>query len=156
MNQFAQQIELTPLSNPEYKQRFQIVSLNELKEHEEVEPVYLEKLKNQIHRDGVQKRPIIVDKKTKIILDGHFRFNSLKQLGCSKIAAYFVDYSSPEILVQAWRDGEVVTKEDVLFAGLTGKKLPPKTSKHMLDLSNDKIHISKIVKKVKIPLSQLK
>lgn len=133
-----------------------LVDLRELKEHEEIEPEYLEKLKNQIQRNGVLKRPIIVDKNTKIILDGHFRFNVLKRLGYSKIAACFVDYNSPDILVQAWRDEEVVTKEDVIKAGITGKKLPPKTSKHMLDLSDNQIHISKIVKKVSIPLEKLK
>jgi hypothetical protein len=101
-------------------------------------------------KDGILKRPIVVDRSTKIILDGHFRFNALKQLGCSKIPVFFVDYDSPHILVEGWRDGETVTKEDVVRAGLTGKKLPPKTSKHMLSF-----HISKIAKKVNTPLSDL-
>ena len=134
----------------------EIVNLRKLKEHEEVEPVYLEKIKKQIQDDGILKKPIVVDKNTKIILDGHFRFNALKQLGYSKIPVFSIDYNSPDIMVTAWRDGEIVTKEDVIIAGLTGKKLPPKTSKHMLNSSNHKIHISKIVKKVNVPLDELK
>ena len=134
----------------------EIVNLRKLKEHEEIEPVYLEKIKKQIQKNGILKRPIIVDKNTKIILDGHFRFNALKQLGYSRIPVFFVDYNSPDILVTAWRDGEIVTKEDVIRSGLTEKKLPPKTSKHMLNSSNHKIHISKIVKKVNVPLEELK
>ena len=133
-----------------------LVDLNELKEHEKIEKEYLEKLKKQILRDGILKRPIVVDRNTNIILDGHFRFNALKQLGYSKIPVFFIDYNSPDILVAAWRDGEIVTKEDVIRAGLTEKKLPPKTSKHMLNSSNHKIHISKIVKKVDVPLDELK
>jgi hypothetical protein len=133
-----------------------LVDLKELKEHEKIEKDYLEKLKKQILRDGILKRPIVVDKNTNIILDGHFRFNVLKQLGYSRIPVFFVDYNSPDILVTSWRNGEIVTKEDVIKAGLTEKKLPPKTSKHMLNSSDHKIHISKIVKKVNVPLEKLK
>jgi len=127
-----------------------LIGLDELKEHENVEPTHLKEIRNQILRDGVLKNPIVVDRNTKIILDGHFRFNALRQLGCSKIPVFFVDYNSQYIQVEGWRDGEIVTKEDVVRAGLTGKKLPPKTSKHLLVF-----HISKIVGKVDIPLDRL-
>jgi len=46
------------------------------------------------------------------------------------IPAVAVDYSDPGIRVGAWRRGEVVSKEDVLRAGLNGRLLPPKTSRH--------------------------
>ncbi len=133
-----------------------IINLTELREHEEVEPEYLEKLKSQIKKDGILKRPIIVDKNSKIILDGHFRYNTLKKLGYTKIPAYFVDYRSPDIVVRSWKERELVTKEDVIKSGITGKKLPPKTSKHMFDLINHQIHISRIVKKINIPVEDLK
>jgi ParB-like chromosome segregation protein Spo0J len=81
-----------------------LLKLKELREHEEIEPVYLERLKKQIQDDGILKKPIVVDKNTKIILDGHFRFNALKQLGYSRIPVFSVDYNSPNILVTAWRD----------------------------------------------------
>lgn len=132
-----------------------LISLSTLKEHEEVEPVYLEKLRNQIKKDGVLKKPIVVDKNTKIILDGHFRFNVLKQLNYSKIPVFFVDYNSNDILVTSWREGEIVTKEDVIKAGLNGKKLPSKTSKHMIKIGNKLKHISVFEKRVNIPLKKL-
>ena len=111
---------------------FGIIEIEKLKEHEKTLPNHLEKLKNQIKHDRFLKDPIIVDKNTKIILDGHHRYKSLKQLGCSKIVAYFVDYNSSEIKVQAWKRREIITKDDVIIAGLTGKKLPPKTSRHII------------------------
>ena len=44
----------------------------------------------------------------------------------------FVDYHHKSITVTAWRKGERVTKRDVLRAGVTGKLLRPKTSRHMI------------------------
>jgi hypothetical protein len=129
-----------------------LIDLAELKEHENIEPAHLEEIKSQILKDGILKQPIVVDERTKIILDGHFRFNALKQLGCTKIPVLLVDYSSPYILVKTWRRGESVTKSDVIRAGLTGRKLPPKTTKHML-LS---LHVSEIAGEVDIPLDRLR
>jgi len=132
------------------------MDLKYLKEHEKVDKKYFEKFKNQIKKDGVLKRPIAADKKTKIILDGHYRYRSLKKLGYSKIPVILVDYTSSRILVKSWKKNVKITKEDVKKAGLSGKKLPSKTSKHMIILSNRKYHISKIEKMIKIPLEELK
>ena len=106
--------------------------MKKLKEHEEVSLEHLIQLKREIERDGYLKNPIIVDKNTNIILDGHHRFNSLKQLNCTKILAYFVDYNLPEIKVENWRNGEKIMKKDVIKAGLTEEKLPVKTSRHII------------------------
>jgi hypothetical protein len=54
-------------------------------------------------RDDYQKNPIIIDNKHKIVLDGHHRLNILKYLGCSKIAAYSVDYlDNEEVQIKTW------------------------------------------------------
>jgi len=132
------------------------MSINELKEHEEVDLNYLKKLKNQIIKEKILKKPIAVDKNTKIIIDGHTRFNSLKQLGYSKIPVFLIDYSSPEIFVRVWRNGRKITKEDVLNAGLNGKKLPPKTSKNMIKIGSNFKHISELEKRINIPLEKLR
>ncbi|MBI2126169.1 MAG: hypothetical protein HYU02_02485, partial [Thaumarchaeota archaeon] len=106
---------------------------------------------------GFLRRPIAVDLNTNIILDGHYRFNCLKLLGCKIIPIYPFDYRKSEIVVLSHRDGENITKEDVIRAGLTGNKLPPKSSKHMIKLpSGESIHISQIGKDINIPLERLK
>lgn len=111
---------------------FGIIELEKLKEHEEISLDHLIELKQEIEKDGFLRNPIIVDKNTNIILDGHHRFNSLKRLNCTRIAAYLVNYKSPEIKVQSWRRGVKVTKKDVIKAGLTGKKLGVRTSRHII------------------------
>ncbi len=130
--------------------------IEELKEHEEIRPDYLEALKNEIQSDGILKMPICIDKKTCIILDGHHRLGALKRLGCKKIPAVLVDYQSPEIKVIPWREGEMITKEKIIDTALSGKRMSSKTSKHMIILDGEWTHISAIEMIIDIPLEKLK
>jgi len=120
---------MSPSSLPE---GYEIIDINTLRQHEEVNREYLEQLKKEIDRDGLLKKAIIVDNNTLIILDGHHRFRAILEMGFNKIPALKVDYNDPKIRVTAWREGEIVSKETVLEAGLKGKKLPVKTSRHTL------------------------
>lgn len=115
---------------PKYK--VEIIENNRLKEHEEISPDHLAELLAKIKKDGCVKNPIIVDRDSMVILDGHHRFNCVKELGLRFCPACLVDYQCPGIKVCAWRKGATVTKEDVLRAGTTGKKLTPKTSRHLI------------------------
>jgi hypothetical protein len=130
--------------------------IEELKEHEEIRPDYLETLKNEILSDGILKMPICIDKKTCIILDGHHRLQALKKIGCTKIPVVMVDYHSPEIKVIPWREGEMITKEKIIDTALSGKRMPSKTSKHMIILDGEWTHISAIEMTIDIPLEELK
>ncbi|MDP2971868.1 MAG: ParB N-terminal domain-containing protein [Deltaproteobacteria bacterium] len=71
------------------------VRIEELKEHEEIRPDYLEDLKNEILSDGILKMPIAVDRDTYVILDGHHRLHALKRIGCKRIPVVLVDYHPP-------------------------------------------------------------
>jgi ParB-like chromosome segregation protein Spo0J len=127
-----------------------------LREHEEIRPDYLEELKNEISLDGVLKMPICIDKKTCIILDGHHRLHALKKLGCKRIPVVLVDYQSPQIKVIPWREGETITKEKVIDTALSGKRMPSRTSKHMIALDGEWKHVSAIQMMINIPLEKLK
>ena len=130
--------------------------IEELKEHEEIRPDYLEELKNEILLDGILKMPICIDRNTCIILDGHHRLQALKRLGCKKIPCVLVDYQSPDIRVIAWREGETMTKEKIIDTALSGGRMPSKTSKHMIALDGEWQHISAIEMIIDIPLEKLK
>ena len=130
--------------------------IEELKEHEEIRPDYLETLKNEILADGILKMPICIDKKTCIILDGHHRLQALKRLGCKKIPCVLVDYQSENISVIPWREGETITKETIIDMALSGRKMSSKTSKHMIHLDGEWTHISAIERIIDIPLEKLK
>ena len=130
--------------------------IEELREHEEIRPDYLEALKNEILLDGMLKMPICIDKDTCIILDGHHRLQALKRLGCKKIPVVAVDYQSPEIKVIPWREGETMTKEKIIDMALSGQRMPSKTSKHMIIVDGEWTHISAIERIINVPLEKLK
>lgn len=60
-----------------------IIKNNLLKKHEQIINSHLKMLYITIKKDGYINNPIIVDKNTMIILDGHHRYNVLKLLGLS-------------------------------------------------------------------------
>lgn len=70
------------------KTKFEIVENNSIKEHERVRIGHLKKMVARIANDGYISDPIIVDKNTKIILDGHHRFNAIKLLGLALVPVY--------------------------------------------------------------------
>ncbi|MEM2954331.1 MAG: ParB N-terminal domain-containing protein, partial [Candidatus Bathyarchaeia archaeon] len=133
-----------------------LTELEKLREHEETDPEHLKELTQQIATDKILKHPIVVDEKTNTILDGEHRFNALKNLGCKRIPAIYVDYNSSDIVVQTWRNHYNLTKRDVMEAALSGKLFPPKTTCHMIRNSETLMHISSIEKRVDIPLEVLK
>ena len=133
-----------------------LIDLVALKEHEEIRPDYLEELKNEIVSDGILKMPIAVDKNNYIILDGHHRLHALKKIGCKKIPVILVDYRSPEVSVIPWREGENITKDMIIHTALTGGRMPPKTSKHMIMVVGELKHISILETVINIPLERLK
>jgi len=137
-------------------QVFVFVDIEELKEHEETSEEHVKLLAEEIERDGVLKRAIAVDCKTKVILDGHHRLRALRRLGCNRIPVVFLDYDDPSIRVLPWRDGESVSKEMVRRAGLSGRKLPPKTTRHVVETGSEPQHIECLETICNIPIEELK
>lgn len=138
------------------KPNIELVELGKLKPHEGVDSAHLKELKEEIESDGILKFAIAVDKDRNIILDGHHRVAALKELVCTRIPVVFVDYSSPYIEVQSRRNPVQLTKEEIIEAGVGLKKLPPKTSRHMIRIGGVLKHISAIEKRVDIPLEKLR
>jgi len=148
--------QLLTTINPEKTFDVELVKLDMLKPHEEADSEHLRKLKEEIKSDEILNFAITVSKNENIILDGHHRAAALKELGCTTIPAVFVDYGSSDIEVQSWKDDIQLTKEDIMRAGMGLKKLPPKTSKHMIRIDGVLNHISAIEKRVDIPLEALR
>ena len=119
--------------------KLELMNIDELKAHEQVYPRYLNVLREAIKKDAQVKHPIIVDQDYHIVLDGSHRHIALLQLGCTKAPVLLVNYYSPHISVGSRRkhqfrveDGQPIplSKGAVLYAGLTGKLMMPRSSRH--------------------------
>ena len=126
-----------------------LVETVSLRGHEEVIPDNLETRTSKLLSKGFYK-PIIVDRESMVILDGHHKWTAAKSLGLARVPVIMVDYLIDEsVLVDVWPDcgKESVTKTEVLEMGASGDVFPPKTSRHTLPFK---------IPSIRIPLSELK
>ena len=121
-----------------------LVNIDKLKCHEEVVEEHVEILRRQMMEDGRLKRPIIVDKNSLVILDGHHRFTALKRMGYKKIPVQVVDYNSQDVRVYLRRKELMIelVKEAVLKKVKDGKLFPSKTTRHLIKGRIGKINYS--------------
>jgi len=73
-----------------------------LKPHEELDPEESRQLIESINEKGVFYKPILADKDSFIILDGHHRWDGLKRMGVKKIPCLLLDYFDNEIKLYTW------------------------------------------------------
>ena len=126
-----------------------LVETVSLRDHEEVIPDNLETRTSKLLSKGFYK-PIIVDRGSMVILDGHHKWTAAKSLGLARVPVIMVDYLVDEgVLVDVWPDcgKESITKSEVLEMGVSGDVFPPKTSRHTLPFK---------IPSIRIPLSELK
>jgi hypothetical protein len=133
-----------------------IVEISRLRGHERTDEVRLRNLRDEIESDGMLMRPIVVDGKTNVILDGHHRIRALSLLGCSRIPVCYVDYNSERIGVLCMNKDLEITKSKVIEAALKYEPFPPKSTWHYITSSKTLNHVSYIQRRVDIPLTDLK
>ena len=71
-----------------------LVRIGDLVNHEGVEYPRVKHLMRSVRELGVLFKPVIVDSKTKAVIDGHHRVAALKLLGAEYVPAIVVDYKS--------------------------------------------------------------
>jgi len=125
-----------------------LVDIGSLKGHEEVIPNNLAKREKKLLSKGFYK-PIIVDRSSMVILDGHHKWTAAGRLGLSRVPVIMVDYLDDEgVLVDVWPNcgRDSITKNEVLDMGSSGDVFPPKTSRHTLPFE---------IPSISVPLGEL-
>ncbi|MCD6592263.1 MAG: hypothetical protein J7K78_04530 [Thaumarchaeota archaeon] len=89
------------------------------------------------------------------ILDGYHRVEALERLGCKNAPCLLIDYRSDRIKVVSWDGGEEISKETVLEAGISGRLLPPRTTRHLIILPGREVHVSEIQPELRISFRRL-
>jgi len=119
------------------KNNIKIIEIADLKAHEKTSPKREKEIMEFLKKSKSFTRPIIVDKETLTILDGHHRVKTMKYLGYKKIPAMLVDYKSNQIKVNLRSKGLKVLSEDLIKFIVTsiansGLLLPQKTTRHLV------------------------
>jgi hypothetical protein len=103
-----------------------------LRPHEAVVPLRAWRVLAELWLSRSIQKPILVDLRTGVILDGHHRWWASKRLGLGLIPCYCVDYlNDTSVVCESWRPEIPVSKERVLEMAACGEKFPPQTSKHL-------------------------
>ena len=116
-----------------------------LKTHEEIKQKKVLKLFEMTQKWGAQRKPVIIDSATGIILDGHHRYAVALKLSLEKIAVIKVDYIIDEKIKLEIRKQDVshkLSKTDVLSMGLSSENFPAKTTKHVFDFDIPNIWVN--------------
>lgn len=121
-----------------------------LKPHEKTRVSHRKALKKQMAENRFVV-PIVADRQSGTVLDGHHRLHAVKELGLSRIPVVFLDYGDSAIEVQSWRAGKAVAKADVVLRAQSGALFPPKTTKHMFQGQ----HVSHLAADVRVPFWEL-
>ncbi len=138
------------------KVRFALLPIRDLKTHETSEPERVRRVMRQIQSTGVVRKAIAVDANSMVVLDGVHRLSALKILGCARVPAWLIDYSSEDVIALAKDRRSKIPKEEVLKAATDGPKLPPKTTRHMVKKKDGAlVHISDLKGDISVPLSSL-
>jgi ParB-like chromosome segregation protein Spo0J len=112
--------------------KIELIEIKKLKPHEKTNLAHLEKLKKRVLIDGKIRNPIIIDRNSLTILDGHHRVETVRLLGLNKIPAYLVNYNDSKIKVFPFRKNIRVSKRAVLAHAKHDNKFPPKTTRHVI------------------------
>jgi len=111
------------------------VDIEWLKPHEKVvNQERVDALIDAISRWGAYRKPLLVDRDSGSILDGHHRYFAAQGLGLKKVPAALVDYLKDDsITVDVWPGDHgisKISKQDVIDMCLSADVFPPKTSRH--------------------------
>ncbi|HLD25181.1 MAG TPA: ParB N-terminal domain-containing protein [Patescibacteria group bacterium] len=116
------------------KQNVVLVDIQKLIQHERVHLARLKEVRKALRKEGVVRRPVIVDQATNIILDGHHRVQALKVLGAKCVPVAYVRYQDARVRVYMRRKDILMKliKKYVVETVKSNDLFPSKTTRHLI------------------------
>ncbi len=99
--------------------------------HEEHDERRALRLARHIGRVAVWTAPLVVERDSLVVMDGHHRLRAAQALGLLVLPAVLLCYEDGGVVLQAWRKGESWGPAAVLACGRSGRLLPRKTTRHL-------------------------
>ncbi|WP_162626563.1 hypothetical protein [Acinetobacter sp. CFCC 10889] len=117
--------------------QFQLMKISELKPLERVLPHHLKNIEELILKDGMIKKPIIVDSKYNIVLDGSYRYAFLMRYGFKYAPVIRIHYDDESIFVgnhlrhRFLRDEKyIISKSEVISRAVNENLFDARTVRH--------------------------
>ena len=108
-----------------------LVDTRELIAHEKVRIHYAFYLALSMLISGRFNTPLLIDSKTKVVLDGHHRCYAAHRLKLKRVPCYAVNYLADDsIRVYNWQSNLPVNKREVIKMALSPGVFPHKTTRH--------------------------
>lgn len=101
-----------------------------LRPTEEFSPERLEALTAEILASGHWPFPILVERSSLVVMDGHHRREFALRHALRRVPCLMLDYR--DVVLESRRPGIDVTPDDVIARGLAGRPFPPKSTRHTL------------------------
>ncbi len=128
----------------------ELVPLEVLRPHEQVIERKVDQLERMTHRWNAYTKPLLLDRTTGTILDGHHRYHVAQRIDLQCVPCVLINYLEDDSIdLDLWPNSgrDSISKQDVVDAALSGELMSPKTSRHRLS-----DHLPPIA----IPLSRLR
>ena len=114
-----------------------IILLSKILPLEKVFKKHLDNVSKMILKTNTMNRPLIIDKKYKIVLDGSHRYAFLYNQGYKLAPVIEVDYDNESIFVGnhlhhrfLYDEDKKITKKEVIHRALKNKLYNPRTTRH--------------------------
>tara|TARA_B100000900_G_scaffold199677_1_gene169335 strand:+ start:3250 stop:3699 length:450 start_codon:yes stop_codon:yes gene_type:complete len=78
---------------------------------------------------------ILICSETNLIIDGHHRFNALKELGFRKVPVTLINYFTDSIITD---DIDSLSKREIISNSINKNLYNPKTTKHLIYCNRNK------------------
>ncbi|PCE33704.1 ParB N-terminal domain-containing protein [Burkholderia ubonensis] len=101
-----------------------------LRPTEEILASRLREVGDRILADGVWQEPILVERTSLIVMDGHHRHAFALAHGFARVPCLLLSYS--DVALESRREDQLVTPEEVINRGLTGRLYPAKSTRHII------------------------
>ena len=142
------QANAVPLKNLNQNISMELIEITKLKPLEEVLPSHLRNIQQMIERDRIVKKPIIVDKKNMIVLDGSHRYAYLYEQGYKYAPVILIDYEDESIFVgnhlkhRFLKDENLtISKFEVRDRAINENIYPPRTTRHFFPFRKENFPI---------------
>lgn len=90
------------IRHPRITLEITLEDVERLRVHEQLLESLLRRLVAALTADQCLKHPIIVDRQSRVVLDGTHRLAAVRELGCRFIPVCLVDYANPDVVVGCW------------------------------------------------------